>query len=128
CTSIGWPAASYAGNWQVFGTPGVPPAVRYCQGSPAAYASCLGTEWEGRARVPASIPDGTANTLLFAERYATCSLNGSVACDATDGATAWSRWDNLDECAATFAAWSAAPFLVQPQPFFGGGRCDPLRA
>lgn len=124
--SIGWRATTYAGNWQIFGKPKVTPSVHGCLGS---MNPCLGTEWEGQARLSASIPDGTSNTLLFTERYTTCSLNGAVACNANDGANSWSRWDWLDTCAPTFAAWDTTSlFLVKPTPFYGGNQCKPIKA
>jgi prepilin-type N-terminal cleavage/methylation domain-containing protein len=48
-------ATSYAANWHVFG-------------------GGWGEDWQigGKARIPASFPDGTSNTIMFAERYAIC--------------------------------------------------------
>jgi prepilin-type N-terminal cleavage/methylation domain-containing protein/prepilin-type processing-associated H-X9-DG protein len=50
---------NYAANYQVFGNP------------------ALGTV-EGAARIPASFPDGTSNTILFAENYGTCGWTGNI--------------------------------------------------
>ncbi|HEV3236489.1 MAG TPA: DUF1559 domain-containing protein [Gemmataceae bacterium] len=46
---------NYAANWHVFG-------------------GGWGEDWGtgGKARIPASFPDGTSNTILFAERYSIC--------------------------------------------------------
>jgi prepilin-type N-terminal cleavage/methylation domain-containing protein len=46
---------SYAANWHAFG-------------------GGWGEDWQiaGKARIPASFPDGTSNTIAFAERYAQC--------------------------------------------------------
>jgi hypothetical protein len=46
---------SYAANWHVF-------------------RGGWGEDWQvgGISRIPASIPDGTSNTIIFAERYAIC--------------------------------------------------------
>lgn len=48
-------ANSYAPNWHVFG-------------------GGWGEDWQvgGKARIPASFPDGTSNTIIFFERYAKC--------------------------------------------------------
>jgi len=48
-------ATSYAANWHVFG-------------------GGWGEDWQigGKARIPATIPDGTANTIGYFERYAVC--------------------------------------------------------
>jgi prepilin-type processing-associated H-X9-DG protein len=58
---IGWGQGdcSYAGNWYLFGIPGF-------NGSFAFGA------FEGGGRIPTSFPDGTSNTILFAEKYAGC--------------------------------------------------------
>jgi type II secretory pathway pseudopilin PulG len=51
---------SYAANYQVFGYPEAgdnPPA-----------------NLNGHARIPTSFPDGTSNTILFAHRYAICTI------------------------------------------------------
>jgi prepilin-type N-terminal cleavage/methylation domain-containing protein/prepilin-type processing-associated H-X9-DG protein len=64
-----WGASTYAANFLVFGDPKKPST-------------------EGSSRLPASIPDGLANTIFYAERYATCGtggnpndLTGLVACN-----------------------------------------------
>jgi prepilin-type N-terminal cleavage/methylation domain-containing protein/prepilin-type processing-associated H-X9-DG protein len=51
--------STYAANWQVFGNGG------------------SANTWDGKARIPASIPDGTTNTILFVEKYAACMGNGN---------------------------------------------------
>ena len=62
--------ASYAGNFQVFG---------------GAQNSKSSTNWDGQASIPKSIPDGTSNTILFAEKYARCNGTGNP------GGTWWMR-------------------------------------
>jgi len=54
-TTNGRGATSYAANWNVFG-------------------GGWGEDWQigGKARIPATIPDGTANTIGYFERYAVC--------------------------------------------------------
>jgi prepilin-type N-terminal cleavage/methylation domain-containing protein len=122
---IGWKGSSYSGNWQVFGQIGQSPT--YQGGAP-------GTVWEGSSRIPASFSDGTSNTILFADRYGRCSLNGQQSCDQNSGGGAWGRWDGLDRCACMFAGWTTGPssiFQVQPNPFDGPSGtavCDPQRA
>jgi len=51
--------ASYAANWHAFG-------------------GGWGEDWQiaGKARIPASFPDGTSNVIAFVERYARCGLPG----------------------------------------------------
>ncbi len=53
-----WGLCSYVANTQVFG--------ETIQG--------VFTSWDGQARMPASIPDGLSNTVLFAERQAECNV------------------------------------------------------
>jgi prepilin-type N-terminal cleavage/methylation domain-containing protein len=54
-------AASYAANWHVF-------------------RGGWNEDWQdgGVRRFPASITDGTSNTVFFAERYAVCGINGTT--------------------------------------------------
>jgi prepilin-type N-terminal cleavage/methylation domain-containing protein len=101
--------ASYAGNFQVFGMP-------------------ARNDWQGAARMPTSFPDGTSNTILFAEKYARC--NGPESTDSgRRGGTWWARgFDGMDLLMPVFArSWGpgsigagpASKFLVQPRPFTG---------
>jgi prepilin-type N-terminal cleavage/methylation domain-containing protein len=55
-SSKGWGAAAstYAGNFQVFGS------------------TTDSTVWNGTSRIPASFPDGTSNTIFFAEKVSQC--------------------------------------------------------
>jgi hypothetical protein len=68
---------------------------------------------DGTNRYPASIPDGTSNTLMFATRYQMC--NGTP--------TAWGYAD-LYYWTPMFAYYSTEKF--QPAP--GQADCDPARA
>ena len=62
--------ASYAGNFQVFG---------------GEQNTNSRTNWDGEARLPATITDGTSNTIFFAEKLARCDGGGSP------GGTWWMR-------------------------------------
>jgi type II secretory pathway pseudopilin PulG len=68
---------------------------------------------KGNNRYPASITDGTSNTIMFAERYQTC--NGQPHAWGYDG---WYYWT------PTFAYYSTARFQVLPPV----KDCDPERA
>ncbi len=103
--SIGWWGSSYAGNFQVFG------GVANLVGRPSTYGTKTTTStwanvlpWQGMPRLPASSPDGTSTTILFAEKMEVVAL----------------RWDFLDDAQPVFAAWQVGPeskFLVNPIPF-----------
>ena len=68
-----WGASCYAMNWQVFGAP----------------SSATGS-WQGTSTMPASFPDGTSSTILFAEKYASCGVVGNLWGDNTmDPAGGW---------------------------------------
>jgi hypothetical protein len=77
-----WATTNYAGNWLVFG------------GGPQA---------KQLARIPVSFPDGTSNTLLFAERFQMC--NGTPAL--------WG-YNELFYWAPIFAHYSQARFQIHP--------------
>jgi hypothetical protein len=80
----------------------------------------------GGARIPASIPDGTSNTILHVEKYAVCT-NG----DNPIGGTAWA-YCRTDPNAPWL--WHGIPpvtdatsmFQVRPAPYLGN--CDPTLA
>jgi prepilin-type processing-associated H-X9-DG protein len=69
--------------------------------------------WQASPSLPGHFPDGTSNTILFAEKYARCGSAG----------TAWGTV-TTDFWQPVFLAWSAQPFQVRPSP----GDCDPRRA
>jgi prepilin-type N-terminal cleavage/methylation domain-containing protein len=54
-----WGAGNYGANYYVFGDPDR-------------------ATMEGARRIPASFPDGTSNTVFFAEMYATCGISGDL--------------------------------------------------
>jgi len=104
-----WGGSSYAGNFQIFGMASV--------GSKFG-----GTDWNAKYGV-GNIPDGTSNTLAFAERYAACGGSGNL--------WAWPGGDwGPNNWGVTFANspwggnWTSVP-LVQPNPW--NTACDPSR-
>jgi hypothetical protein len=71
------------------------------------------SSWKASSTIPGSFPDGTSNTLLFAEKYSRCGAGGSL----------WGQ-PTADPWLPVFAAWSWEPFQVRPS----AADCDPLRA
>ena len=61
--------ASYAGNFLVFG------GTKNVNRRPTR--SNWTTVWDGQSRYPASITDGTSNTIFFAEKYSRCNGTGN---------------------------------------------------
>lgn len=57
--SGGWACGNYVGNYLLFGDP-------------------PNTDGGGAPRIPASIPDGTSNTIFFAEKLCRCSGYGNL--------------------------------------------------
>jgi hypothetical protein len=112
-----WGASCYAANYAVFG------GGYDAAGNP--------NRWQGDATIPASIPDGTATTILFAEKYGVCT---SASHDyAYRGGSLWA-WPNADATfSPTFASFSAGPgskFQTQPtnDQIHMESLCDPARA
>jgi prepilin-type N-terminal cleavage/methylation domain-containing protein len=62
----GWAVSSYAVNFQVFGNPN--------NNGGAWWWTCFGNNSQFGL-----MPDGTSNTMLFAEKRATCTISGSSA-------------------------------------------------
>jgi prepilin-type N-terminal cleavage/methylation domain-containing protein len=103
----GWGGSSYAINSWLYSTVGP-------RGNFVAPA--------GGARIPSSIPDGTSNTMLHAEKYTNCTN-----ADNLFGGSSWS-YDRLDDdawylWAGSLVANAQSMFLRQPTPF--QGNCDP---
>jgi prepilin-type N-terminal cleavage/methylation domain-containing protein len=110
-----WGGSNYGANYLVFGDPP--------NGSV-----------QGQARFPATLRDGTTNTVLFAERYATCGVTGNVNAGNTYGAL-WadsnSVWrpafcmNNISNNPTGPGYPACAMFQVNPSPLNG---CDNGRA
>jgi prepilin-type N-terminal cleavage/methylation domain-containing protein len=120
-----WAASSYAFNGQIFAN---------CD------ANFNITNWAGSANLTRTIQDGTSQTIMLAEKYATCgggSLNNAY------GMT-WANWGGDVRLSAFGIASASAPaantlwatqnnpglggsysFQYKPNPFLAGGNCDP---
>jgi prepilin-type N-terminal cleavage/methylation domain-containing protein len=96
----GWAAGNYVANYQVFAN------------APAWDASYT-------ARIPASMPDGTSNTIFFAEKVARCSDGYSPL---------WGHGDWDLNWMPSFMTWieqgNNIGFQVLPRP----GQCDHFKA
>jgi prepilin-type N-terminal cleavage/methylation domain-containing protein len=113
-----WGTSSYAANFLVFGR--IAPDF-----NPAGY--------QGSSILPVSIPDGTANTIMFTERYAICE-------DFSTGLLRANLWDWFEPpnvlpghdyypfiCLSTGGGINIGPqaiFQIKPPP----GTCNPDRA
>jgi prepilin-type N-terminal cleavage/methylation domain-containing protein len=81
--------ASYHANWHAFG-------------------GGWGEDWQvgGKARIPASFPDGTSNTIAFVERYAACGFPGKNA----------GNWDTYQYASRIWAEDSDGSCFACPGP------------
>jgi prepilin-type N-terminal cleavage/methylation domain-containing protein len=125
--------ASYGANFLVFGkfsydSTKTPPLPVFKAGDKA---------WDGNAQIPKTFPDGTSNTILFAEKYARCESSAGSCCNGTwwmrgiahgaagapEGRDDSYPGDNLSAVFAGGGNWLAGPnsmFQVQPKP----GHCN----
>jgi prepilin-type N-terminal cleavage/methylation domain-containing protein len=106
----GWGVGSYAMNFQVFGRPGHP----------------WGWQWaQMGATKLAAIPDGTSNTITFAEKRAAC--RGGVS--GSNGNLWGHGWWNPDwqPMFGNTDYYGGNAWLV-PQPQPTNANCDPFRA
>ncbi len=122
---VPWAVGNYGANYQVFGQPAT-------------------HHWEGHARLPASFPDGTSNTIACAERYGLCGQRPNNANDppptyayhGNGSIWAWSAawgwaWSATFACADLYGDTARLDqlFQVRPTPTSGpGATCDPSRA
>jgi len=91
-----WMGASYAGNWQLFGTP-----------SSGTSTSVLKLN---------NIKDGNSNTILFAERMAACQL--SQINGVTPSANAGNLWAHVGDYRwSPFFAWDHPSWLTGTSAF-----------
>jgi prepilin-type N-terminal cleavage/methylation domain-containing protein len=89
--------ASYAANYQVFGS------------------TTNSNTWNALPKMPASFPDGTSNTILFAEKYARCDGGQPVP-----GGTWWCRGIYHDPNGGGTVDDDSYP-ADRLSPIFGGG-------
>jgi prepilin-type N-terminal cleavage/methylation domain-containing protein len=117
-----WGSSSYAGNFTIFGL--VDSTYNLAPGP-------FSVSYQGFGRIPATIPDGTSNTVLFAEKYARCETNQfGIARGCM-----WDWWEaQTGYVYHPLFAWETwwgtgigpqSKFQVKPLPFLGN--CDPAR-
>ena len=90
-------------------------------------------DWNGGGRIPATITDGTSNTVMYAERYGNCGTYQSNALPGNGtGGNVWNWW-GYDSAQPNFAvSWTSTSigpnslFQVRPTPF--KTNCDVFRA
>jgi prepilin-type N-terminal cleavage/methylation domain-containing protein len=112
-SSWGWAGGSYAGNFQLLGRPPASAGPWQAYGvTPSAVST-----WQGAATLTASVPDGTSNTVLFAEKLGQCN--------PPYGGNMWARWDLLDTWHPAFGVWSTGS--PQYRPIWNDGSCDAAR-
>ena len=109
----------YAGNFQVFG-------------KPHSAGSFANGDWSGDSRIPISFADGTANTIVFADKYSNCD-GPDPAGTFHQGGNRWAGHGG-DTWSPAFAVpnlgsdstGQGSYFQARPDPYVGG--CDPSRA
>jgi prepilin-type N-terminal cleavage/methylation domain-containing protein len=112
-----WGAGCYAANVQVFG-------------ATSSYPANASSTYQGKSRLQGSFPDGLSQTILFAEKLASCGTAGSVW-NAYDSSGTTNSFPWLPLFANQIGHGSAAIgpgsiFQVRPLPF--ATACNPTRA
>jgi len=107
----GPPAGStYAANGQVFGETDGNGAI---------------VDWDGQASLGTSFPDGTSNTIMFAEKIGRCGDSGGAG---SGGGNAWARSSVQPSTYGPYIeVWLQGPtiqFQVQPYPYVDANACD----
>jgi prepilin-type N-terminal cleavage/methylation domain-containing protein/prepilin-type processing-associated H-X9-DG protein len=111
----GFAVSNYGANYLVFGNPGG-----------TSDFTCI----QGRASLPASIPDGLSNTVFFGEVYGSCSLSTDPASGAStaslwaDSTLPWRPIICHNSATKAVSPGYAACRMFQVQPRYFGG-CDP---
>jgi len=111
----GWASVCYAANWQVFGNAKNPSSTNL-------------SGWQTYANFAASFPDGTSNTILFAEKLAVGT--GALHTNFKPTGALWANNDNPGDVfspafavtydfGGTYAMYCASPcmFQVKPTPY-----------
>ncbi|MBN9119244.1 MAG: DUF1559 domain-containing protein [Planctomycetes bacterium] len=112
----GWGPSSYATNYQLFGSVGTAPATSAQNGVPA---------WEGKARIQASIPDGTSNTLMVLDKMAQCNPNIGASALKPGRSSRRSPPGAPARATATSPAPRTRGSPTPPWPTAACGRCPP---
>jgi prepilin-type N-terminal cleavage/methylation domain-containing protein len=106
-----WATTSYAGNFLVFGV----------VNNPVQYNTVL--SYQSASRIPWSFPDGTSNTILFAERYSVCVS----ASDPLPGqACLWDWWMTPGGATALFGGNGHHYFPYFGLPTINGNPIGPV--
>ena len=121
--------SGYAANAQVFGVTGAGGTL---------LDTGSGANKDGVARIPASFPDGTSNTILFTEKYGRCNLSLAPAYEWNgtywDWGWIYQPWylgSPFFACDyyGTYPAAIGPASIFQPRPVpWQGPVCDPSRA
>jgi len=99
-----WAAASYGGNWQLFGTPG--------STTPTAAVKLT------------SIKDGTSNTVMFAEKLAACQRVNDPGITAANVGNLWAYHCGGQDWSAIIG-WNASAWLPANPPYMKNWNLPP---